>query len=1059
MAAVAADQESTRAALEELKIPAHLANANGPKQTIIAGSTDVLDAAIKGLLEQGIAVRRVAVNAPFHTPAMEEASESLRTHLAETPMWAPEFPVYSNVTAEPYPANVEGVRELLTKNLTSCVRFTDQIQALHRDGARLFVEAGPGRILTGLVTRILEGQPHEAVALEQSGQPAWLSLGHLLGRTHALGLPLELGPWFEGRGLGAGSVAEVVEAARSEAEGKPTDWWVGPTRSRAVQPLPGSESQVTKPRKPAGRAETAVAGKEGMTDTDDRQPEIARSSQGPSSELMKLHRETMNQWFELQREQARLNDRFLRLHERLVAADLGLPQEPLDRPVERADAPRALTAGPPGLPVAPAAILPDLQPTTPVAAADEPPSSQPQPEPPAQMAVATTDESTDGPPSVETFFRDLLTEVSQRTGYPEEMLDPDLPLESGLGIDSIKVMEIFSALKPYHQILADPDQDDEEVLAQFVELKTLGAIREHYARRRTEILESADAAPATPAPTEPIANGKPVDRLVVRSVRSEPLGDCDLNTDSLRFSKQHVLLLVGDAHEYGPVLKAALGRGGYPVFQLLPGKQLRRLGDRRYEADLDDPESLRALSEMIRTECGVPVGGMISLLGLHDEFRETGMQATDAPLRLAIWLLNLSKTFETQILDSVEAGGGLLVNLTSLDGRFGLADSRPLPVAQAASTGFFKALSKEWRGVRVKNIDLDPDGEPGVLLTALLAEMARWDDLSEVGLSAQGRWSVDLVEEAPTRPAEAAESIDAWTDELALDSESVVLATGGARGITAEVLRLLASETGARLVIVGRSPFTPAEDEAAELRSLDDVSALRTELIRLRGSGNGTTPAEIEREVQTLLKNREIRRNLEAFSAAGSTVEYHAVDVRDEQALVALVADVYERHGRIDGVIHGAGVVEDRRLKDKTTESFERVFQTKVLSAMVLARTLRPEKLKFLAFFSSLSGRFGNAGQADYSAANECLNKLADHLDREWPGRVVAMNWGPWDGGLMSEALRKAYVQRGFDLISTLAGSRAFLAELSRCDTNAPEVVLACNAREIGRASAEMSDA
>ena len=60
---------------------------------------------------------------------------------------------------------------------------------------------------------------------------------------------------------------------------------------------------------------------------------------------------------------------------------------------------------------------------------------------------------------------------------------------------------------------------------------------------------------------------------------------------------------------------------------------------------------------------------------------------------------------------------------------------------------------------------------------------------------------------------------------------------------------------------------------------------------------------------------------------------------------------------------------------------------------------------------------------------------------------------------LMSEALRKAYVQRGFDLISTLAGSRAFFAELGRRETNAPEVVLACNAREIGRASAGLSDA
>jgi len=72
---------------------------------------------------------------------------------------------------------------------------------------------------------------------------------------------------------------------------------------------------------------------------------------------------------------------------------------------------------------------------------------------------------------------------------------------------------------------------------------------------------------------------------------------------------------------------------------------------------------------------------------------------------------------------------------------------------------------------------------------------------------------------------------------------------------------------------------------------------------------------------------------------------------------------------------------------------------------------------------------------------------------------VVAMNWGPWDGGLISEALRKAYVQRGIDLISKLAGSKAFVAELNRRETNAPEVVLACNAREIGRADAGLPDA
>jgi len=82
MAAVAADEATTREALAELDSRAMIANANAPRQTIIAAAPDVLDSAVKGLLAKGIAVRRVAVAAAFHTPAMEEASASLRENLA-----------------------------------------------------------------------------------------------------------------------------------------------------------------------------------------------------------------------------------------------------------------------------------------------------------------------------------------------------------------------------------------------------------------------------------------------------------------------------------------------------------------------------------------------------------------------------------------------------------------------------------------------------------------------------------------------------------------------------------------------------------------------------------------------------------------------------------------------------------------------------------------------------------------------------------------------------------------------------------------------------------------
>jgi hypothetical protein len=90
----------------------------------------------------------------------------------------------------------------------------------------------------------------------------------------------------------------------------------------------------------------------------------------------------------------------------------------------------------------------------------------------------------EGPPSTEQFRKDLLEEVSRRTGYPTDALDETLHLEAGLGIDSIKTIEIFSKLKAYHPCFRGEGQDEEDMLAEFHMLKTLRDIINTYDRRR-----------------------------------------------------------------------------------------------------------------------------------------------------------------------------------------------------------------------------------------------------------------------------------------------------------------------------------------------------------------------------------------------------------------------------------------------------------------------------------------------------------------------------------------------------------------------------------------------
>jgi NAD(P)-dependent dehydrogenase (short-subunit alcohol dehydrogenase family) len=178
------------------------------------------------------------------------------------------------------------------------------------------------------------------------------------------------------------------------------------------------------------------------------------------------------------------------------------------------------------------------------------------------------------------------------------------------------------------------------------------------------------------------------------------------------------------------------------------------------------------------------------------------------------------------------------------------------------------------------------------------------------------------------------------------------------------------------------------------------------------------------------MANREVRSALANLRGAGASVTYHAADVRDDAALSAVVEDVYKRHGKIDVIVHAAGVIEDKLAIDKTAESFRRVLETKVLGAGTLVKSVRDD-VQRIVFFSSVAGAFGNRGQVDYATANDYLDCLARDLNREHAGRAVSIAWGPWaDGGMVSPQLEREYATRGIELIEPEAGVAAFMSEL-----------------------------
>jgi [acyl-carrier-protein] S-malonyltransferase len=133
------------------------ANFNSPEQTVVAGSAGAVGRVCEAALARG--ARRavpLAVSAPFHCALMRPAEARLAEHLASVRFADPAFPVVCNVTAAPIESGAQA-REALVRQVCSPVRWTESVRTLVSLGAALFVEVGPGRVLSGLLKRIEKG--------------------------------------------------------------------------------------------------------------------------------------------------------------------------------------------------------------------------------------------------------------------------------------------------------------------------------------------------------------------------------------------------------------------------------------------------------------------------------------------------------------------------------------------------------------------------------------------------------------------------------------------------------------------------------------------------------------------------------------------------------------------------------------------------------------------------------------------------------------------------------------------------------------------------------------
>jgi len=667
---------------------------------------------------------------------------------------------------------------------------------------------------------------------------------------------------------------------------------------------------------------------------------------------------------------------------------------------------------------------PDLAPSSqPALKGDEPVAAVSEPAVPSGTLAISDD----------AFREKILDIVAEKTGYPKDMLDLDLDLEADLGIDTVKQAEMFASVRAAFNIPRDETLKlrDFATLArviQFAKDRLPGQAQTFPAAPTIAQVKSKERAEtqAPPSPTVALASTRPrpallsldaanaVPRRVPIPRLRPPLSLC--KPTGVTLSSGQRVIIMPDKGGVAEVLAQQLQAKGVEVFRM----------EQAWDAE-------KLLAQLKSWMNGGPFQGVYWLpaLDLDGSLSEMDLAAWHESLRVRVKSLY---TTMRAVYGQICASGTFLVSATRLGGQHGYDDAGAVAPMGGAVVGFTKTYKRERNDALVKAVDFPVESEAAEIARLLIEEALQDPGAVEIGYKAGFRWTIGLEEQT---------AVDGQPG-MQLNGGSVFLITGAAGSIVSEITSDLAAASGGTFYLLDLVP-APKPDDLDVKHFVNDKDGLKRDLFRrVQARGERATPALVERELAALERAVAARSAIEAVEAAGGTAHYYAVNLTDPVAVSNVVKDLRERHGHIDVLLHAAGVEKSHSLPDKDPREFGLVFDVKSDGWFNLLHAIGDMPLGATVAFSSIAGRFGNGGQADYSSANDLLCKLTSSFRTTHPAtRAIAIDWTAWGGiGMASRgSIPKMMELAGIDMLPPKAGIPLIRRELTAGGTRGEVVV------------------
>jgi len=626
-------------------------------------------------------------------------------------------------------------------------------------------------------------------------------------------------------------------------------------------------------------------------------------------------------------------------------------------------------------------------------------------------------------PSQNSIQLSMMSVVSDKTGYPVEMLDPDMDMEADLGIDSIKRVEILAAVTELNPNLRNVNPD---------ELSVLKTLREIINTLNPEIPAQTNDKPVH---SEPDTSHIPSEPKSIRQIASliHLHRPDQIITDDYQ---DKYCILTDDGTELTQMVQSRFQKRGINTIVLrfpescVSIQKSHRMADNTIEiSQLDETTLIHTLTE-IEKKFG-PIHGFIHINPDFHEKTHHSLHYSQNEQELLQFIFLTAKHLKKPLNRNTHERP-FFMTILRMDGHLGIT-GKGYSLLTGGYFGLTKSLNQEWEHVYCRACDISRSMNNDDASLCIEQELFDADNrITETSYLNNERFSLTAIPASP----------DFQEKNGGITGNSVFLVSGGAKGVTSDCVLQLAKDTSCKFILLGRSDYNE-EPEPVWADGVTDESELKKSIMyHLKNQGETPTPIKINTLLKPLLSNRKIRSVLVNLKQAGSEAYYISADVTDTKSLQHKVRETEKQLGVVTGIIHGAGVLADHYIEDKTIEEYQAVYSTKVNGLFSLLKSVNQESLSHVALFSSAAGFYGNEGQSDYAVANEILNKTTYKLKASIPGcHINSFNWGPWDGGMVTPELKRLFEDRGTYVIPVHKGSLLFSEEL-RMKECFPQIII-----------------